>query len=205
MNRALPRIALLKVGVAAVISLTAACSIETAGPKESAPIPRVENKISPRAFGDPECSVSPQTLPWQNPFSAHPSTLPFYDANGHIPTAGAIGGTDVPPSIWFEQRLWTLMGRTPSDPDATVNVHPSTAVGFTWNAVQADAVAPYAHADLDALIAAFANVDPVDSSVPQCSYGVTANVAWDPSCPSTLCSSYNWWGATTTVSGTTTQ
>lgn len=172
------------------------CTVAASDPMGGTPMPKIETRISPRVVGDPQCSVTPQTLAWVNPFANHPSTLPFYAPDGSVPVGGAVGGVDVPATVWFEQRLWTLMGRTPSDGNATMAVHPSTAVGYTWNAVEATPSNGYTQADLDKLIAAFANIDPVDASIPQCSYGMTANVAWDPVCGSVACDQFNWWTVT---------
>jgi hypothetical protein len=166
--------------------LVAACS---AGPDPvgGAPVPKTQARLSPRVFGEPECSVTPQNIKWPNPFKSYPSTLPFYNDSGAIPVGGQVDGVDVPPVIWFEQRLWTLMGMSPSDASSTVAAHPSTVVGYTWNAVQAVPAGSFTQTDLGNLMAAFADVDPVDSSAPTCSYGATVNVAWDPICPSNGC------------------
>lgn len=188
---------------AACLLLVAGCSAAP-DPMGGAPVPKTQARLSPRVFGDPQCSVTPQNLEWPNPFKNYPSTLPFYDDSGAVPVGGKVDGVDVPATVWFEQRLWTLMGMSPSDPSSTVAAHPSTVAGYTWNAVQATPTGGYAQADLDNLMAAFANVDPVDSSAPQCSYGVSVNVAWDPLCPCGCCTTYDWW-TTTSTSGTTAQ
>jgi hypothetical protein len=173
-------------------------------PEAGAPVPKTRARLSPRVFGDPQCSVAPQTMTWINPFRDQPSTLPFYGDDGKIPVGGSVDGKDVHASIWFEQRLWTLMGMRPDDPDSSFAAHPSTVEGYTWNAVQATPANDYSQSDLDALIAAFANVDPVDASIPQCSYGVPANVAWDPACPSGMCQT-DWWISSGGDPTTTTQ
>jgi hypothetical protein len=188
-----------------LVGLVAAASMLLVGgcsagpdPMGGGPVPKTQTRLSPRVFGEPQCSVAPQNVAWPNPFQNHPSTLPFYDDSGAIPVGGKVDGVDVPANIWFEQRLWTLMGMSPSDPSSTVAAHPSTIAGYTWNAVQAVPSGGFTQADLDNLLAAFADVDPVDSSTPTCSYGATANVAWDPLCECGCCQTYNWWTTTST-------